>query len=401
MDRWTRSPDCANRFEDWNQIAELAICCEPTAYQAVFYEERFSGLEAYDSIRQGRRDFQNTLDAFLTETPLGEIHNAREELCCDAQIIDDNKLLHVLLRLMSSHERQKVKGQIGAALLFLSMAEMIRREAETATSSQLPEEDEIGFGEWMVGARKSIFGSERFLDSAPETRRNFLTTMGLDFGVKVRCYVEGETELGALESAVGSGYGIQFVNLRGAFAEGSGRGLSFADSLQNDLKSKIFSVIAFDGDRLDNLRLVRKAAADGAFFGRFFIAQPDFEFENFVLDELIDVTMTLVNQEFDSDSGFRREDVRKAVAGASSGKEFFQRLRAIGITRVDKGRIWGRNLVGQAVRRPRIPDGRNEDRQVIQIARLLLHARQSGFDRSFDKLRVDPSSGELVPRQGR
>jgi hypothetical protein len=101
------------------------------------------------------------------------------------------------------------------------MAETIRRATEAALGRELCEEDELGFGQWMDGARKAIYGTTRILDASKEVRRDFMTSMGLDHGPKVRCYVEGDTELAALVSAVGYGAGAEFVNLRGQIRTGA------------------------------------------------------------------------------------------------------------------------------------------------------------------------------------
>lgn len=50
--------------------------------------------------------------------------------------------------------------------------------------------------------------------------RDFLGSFGLDGGVKARCYVEGQTELGALRYVLGPTSQCVVVNLSGA-VEGS------------------------------------------------------------------------------------------------------------------------------------------------------------------------------------
>ncbi len=118
--------------------------------------------------------------------------------------IDSNKSLHVLLRLTSWHQRNKLKNAIGGSVLRLTMAEIIRRPLEAALKIELPEEDEMGYGQWFNGARKALYGTNRVLDAPKEEIKDFLVEAGLDFGVKVRCYLEGETEFGAINYALGS-----------------------------------------------------------------------------------------------------------------------------------------------------------------------------------------------------
>lgn len=264
--------------------------------------------------------------------------------------------------------------------------------------THLREEDELGFGQWMKGARKSIYGSERILDAPIEVRRDFLTSMGLDCGVKIKCYVEGETELGALTSAAGDGAGAEFVNLRGQVTEGKGKGLSFAASLKNDKKSHVFSVVLLDCDREDNVRALKKAAKDGTFFGRFFIASPDFELANFTIDELVDVVITLNNK---SNEILKRDDIKLLTNNAKSGKEFFSALGNANIYDLNKSMDWGIALMAYALKHPNLPQGhRNAGsiRPMIEAARLIVNARRSGYLRSLQRYNVDPETGELCEK---
>ena len=185
-------------------------------------------------------------------------------------MLDDNKVLHVLIRLTTWHDRQNVKSALGGCMLLLSMAEVIRRGMEDALGREFREEDELGFGQWMQGARRLLYGAERVLDAPQTALRVFLSEAGIDYGTKVRCYLEGDTEYGALNAAVGRFGGIEFINLRGQFAEKRGRGLAFRDSLRNDVQAHVFSFIIMDTDNGDYVRVVRKAADHDMICGRFF-----------------------------------------------------------------------------------------------------------------------------------
>ncbi len=207
LDSWSSSEQCAERFEHWNRIAELAIVLEPAAYGKVFHATKWRFPDTAETIEAKLIERRKEVKAFLSAVPGKEINKLRADLCRDAELIDRNKMVHVLLRLMSAHERLKLRSHLGACMVILSMAEIIRRAVEDAKAEQYPEEDELGFGQWMEGARKVVYGSARILEASHEVRRDFLTSMGLDYGVKVRCYVEGDTEYGAMVSALGEGAG--------------------------------------------------------------------------------------------------------------------------------------------------------------------------------------------------
>ena len=104
-------------------------------------------------------------------------------------------------------------------------------------------------------------------------KRDFLTSMKLDCGTKVRSYVEGHTELGALTSAVGE-------------------------------------------------------TKEERFFGRFSISTPDFEFANFAISELIDAAVEISGRQATEPLDIRAPKI--ATARSRSGKEFLAALNNVG-----------------------------------------------------------------------
>jgi hypothetical protein len=396
LNRWTSSKEFSERMDEWNKTAELAIVLEPAAYTAVFHSMRLRFPDTQESIMAKLQEHRERVRQFLSEVPVNEINKVREVLCQNAELLDENKLVHVLLRLMSQHERLKLRSDLGGCMQFLCMAEIIRRAAEDALDQHLPEEDEMGFGQWMAGARKSLYGSERILDSPRETRREFLTSMGLDYGVKVRCYFEGDTEIGALTSAVGEASGTEFINLRGQFVEKHGKGLNFVASLKNDKKSHIFSVVMLDQDRDDNIRALKNAAINRTFFGRFFISSPDFEFANFTVSELVDILLGFAWR--DNDRVPAKSEIMPLVATATSSRQFFDALHRSGITEIGKSESWGVALMNYALKHPKLPSDHIRSgsmRPVIEVSELLVIAREAGYLRSLETYRVDPNTGEL------
>jgi len=384
LNRSTAEEKFAELFENWNRLAELAIVLEPTAYSAVFHvlRSRYPYTpETLDAKFQERRE---NIRSLFSDFSVDDINKIRSKFCQAAELLDNNKMVHVLLRLMSHHERLKLRSALGGSMQFLCMAEIIRRAAEDALGKNLPEEDELGFGQWMPGARKTIYGSERILDSSWETRRDFLTSMGLDYGVKVRCYVEGDTEYGAFASSVGDAGGTEFINLRGQVVEKKGKGLSFAASLKNDQKSHIFSVVVLDQDREDHIRALNKAKDNEIFFGESFISSPDFEFANFTVDEMIDVLLDL--EERENIEIPSRDQIAPLVEQAQSGKQFFESLKKKGLfQKVGKSEAWGEALMKYALQHQEFPkEHKNAGnlRPLIEVARLLMKARVAGYVRS-------------------
>jgi hypothetical protein len=302
---------------------------------------------------------------------------------------------------MNWRERQGIKGRLGGAMRLLAMAECIRRAAEQAFEEPWPEEDEIGPGQWFPGARRMLYGNERVFDAPKRDLRDYLTQLGLDFGVKVRCYVEGATEYGALEHAIGRFNHIQLVDLSGRFVEKAGKGLAFVASLESDQNAGVFSVAIFDGDRGDNLRAVQKAARDGKFHGRFFVSAPDIETANFAASELIELAV-----------GEYRRSCRFAIETECALQSLLARspeirnhgtlsalLESEGLGKVSKGISWGKTLMTYAMENPRFPEGHarvGELRPVVEAAHLLFRMQDIGFLRSLASERVDPDTGQTV-----
>lgn len=399
LNRWTSSDEFVSRFEDWNRTAEFAIVMEPIAYERLFGVVRCRHPETETTMREKLAAARASMVPLLTSVTALQIDEVRRALCTDAESVDQNKLVHVLLRLMSAHERLNLRDALGKAMLFLTMAEVLRRAFESVHGVELREEDEMGFGQWMDGARRTIYGSERILDSSREVKRDFLTRMGLDCGTKVRCYVEGYTELGALTSAVGESGGTQFVNLSGQVLERHGQGLKFVESLTTDRQSHVFSVVLIDADKSDNVRALKKAAKEGRFFGRFFISKPDFEFANFSISELIDAAVEVSGRQATEALDVRA--VEAATVQSRSGKEFLTALNNIGFARIEKSEMWGIALMDRALKDPLLPKGHERagaPRPIVQVAQLLLNARGAGYVRSIEHLTVDYETGELRAR---
>lgn len=396
---WTESDAFVARFDHWNRIAELAVVCEPVEWT----QSESVGSASSDQIRM--QAYVGHLEIVLRLLSPHAIRSIRQEFALSASELDSNSRLHTLVRLMKRFERDRVEGRIGAAIRFLDMAESIRRAVERLLNVQLPEEDEIGPRTWMVGARRILYGTERVFDASPGTLRDYLGTFGLDAGVKVRCYVEGETELGALRHVLSASSKCTFINLRGTVVEKRGRGLAFADSLAADKASEMFSFIVLDADRDDFVRMLRNAAAEGTFHGAFQISAPDVELANFTVAELLDIALTISNS-IRADSQLHRytsDDLLPELIGATSGDNFFRRLHTGGrLTEVYKGEDWGAALMAYAIANQTFPAGHaraGQERPIVEFSRLLIRAQSVGFKFSLEHEKVNAGTGFLQRRQ--
>jgi len=396
---WSSKKEISLLFKYWNYVTSLAVISEPGVHRIIFNKVTCDISDNYKSILDRLIKIrEKVVKLFQT---IGEVHIEyyRDEICTDAEIIDSNKYLHLIIRLMKSDEREKLKGHISSAILFLTMAECLRRNLELAFQKEYPEEDECGFGEVLRDAKLLLQGSMRVLDGNRVVANQFLRRFGLDYGIRINIYVEGTTEFEALNSEFSTNSEVLIINLRGQFKEKQGKGVSFRESLRNDIKSKIFSLILLDGDVSENYRAVRKAAELDEICGMFFVSKPDFEFQNFKIDELTEIAFQLAAKKGLKSSLL--EQLKKETKKAKSAKEFFKILHKQSpiFRSISKGSEWGKalaeyarwNLLGKEF-------GDENDRLINHVIRIIYHGFHASYEVTKQQQKVDPISGKLIER---
>lgn len=397
---WTSSDGFGERFHYWNRVVETAAVVEPITFNIVFRDE--NPPDARAPLAEG---FEFTVHNLLNETGKVQLREMVSDLGFAAWTLDENRSVHVLLRLMKWRERENLKGRLGSAMHFLAMAESIRRVAERTFDEPWPEEDEIGPGQWFPGARMMLYGAERVFDTPRSNLRDYLTQLGLDFGVKARCYVEGDTEFGALSHAVGNFDHVQLVNLNGSVTEKGGKGLAFARSLEADKDAGIFSVVVLDGDLDEYLRILRKAAEEERFHGRFFINQPDIECGNFSASELVETAIMVCQRNclISSDFSTAKLAMLEQASSVRNNGDLIALLKKSGLTNFRKNESWGKALMELAIQCPVFPQGdmrEGQERPLVEVAKLLIRMREIGFSRSVAVERIDSINGKMNPYNG-
>ena len=399
LNKWTSTDKFEDKIQVWNQIVDLTVFVEPWANGKVFNTIRWSPPDDIDIFNNKKKIRLSQINECFKKIGLEEIENIRKQLCIDVEILDDNKILHMLLRMMSANLRGDLKGKVGGAMLLFSMAEMLRLACENTFEIELKEEDELGFGSWMENVKKEMYGSNRLYDAKRTVKNEFMRQYGLDYSVRTRCYVEGETEAGALTSILGVSTGIEIINLKGRIAA---KGIiAFRDSLRQDIKSQIFSIILIDRDRNDYVRAIKKAAQNDEICGLFFISDPDFEFGNFTLSELAEVVIGYA--ESVDVNNIPLETVRSNIQGAKSGKELVKKIKDSmpEISNIGKGKEWGTLLMDYAARNPNYkPDKNGEciERPINEIVNILLRSLSIGYRTTRSKYTVSVDTGKLIER---
>ena len=391
----------SERFSRLNDIVTLSIFSEPYAYHKVFNSVRWSPPDTQETTQNKIDAHQESIYNIFNKLGLEEVEKIRYDLCIDVELIDSNKILHMILRMMNAKMRQELKGDIGGAMLLFSMAEFIRHCAEYSFKQELPEEDNLGFGVWMKDVKRDIYGANRLYDAHSSVKQEFFRQYGADHGQRVSCYVEGETEYGALTSLLGVSTKIDLINLKGHISA-KGKVLSFRDSLRSDIKNQLFSIIVIDKDVEDNLRVIRQICADDEICGRIFYFDPDFEFGNFSINEIIQIL-----RQYALDNGADQSSLDKiniAVNQTINGKslEIAARNSIPELADISKGENWGRLFMDFAIKKPEYPTDHKHTgtRQIIEIAKLLLRFVSESFNYSTHRKMyiVNPDDGTLIKR---
>lgn len=388
---WFKKDSTATVINNINALTDFCVACEPPAHRIIFGRVISSGLLDFEDVAEGLAMVGQKIRSALSEAGKPTIEHCRRELCQMSEELDPNKNLHLIVRLMKATERERLKGRLAGAMLFFHMAEALRRNFEEAVSEKLPEEDEMGFGSVSQSAKQDLQGAVRILDGQRLDANQFLRRFGLDYGIRVNVYVEGATERAIMESEFDQNSSVLVIDLKGQFVESRSKGLSFRESLENDIRSKTFSLIMLDADRVDNIRVVLQAAREDLICGQFYLCNPDVEFANFTADELC----AIVRGSYGADLA---ADIETATAACRDAKNFFKTLASVGVQGVEKGKVWGAALHAFARRNPRGDFGENTDRLINRLLRTVHQCCSFTYETTRQRFKVDPGSGQLVPR---
>ena len=290
------SIDLGEDARESNEVADLAVLLEPVYWPCI------SGWRFYPSDRRkNKSDFTWRQDQYrrkalqLVATLDPNLWRKRHEsLRFHAADLDDNGKLYLLLRLANWKQRESLKGRIALALWMRHIAEVVRRGFEEVHAERWLEEDQA-FGQWpSSGLRTRLFGSERPLDDALQSKPYLAWEYGLFTGSSVRWYIEGETEYHAILQALPepSKIGIELINLRGVIgADRDNIALKLGDWLSGDKAFRRFSLISFDCDVETNVKAMRRQLDRQNIVGLIAAHKPDFEFDNFTIRELAEVAV--------------------------------------------------------------------------------------------------------------
>ena len=389
--RWIANTEKLNNAADlWNGIVDLAIILEPIYWPkitgwrsnpAVLPENEYQ--EPMEINESRIRDLVLEMDSATWE----ELH---QKLRLQAAQQDENGALYLLLRFSTWHQRKQLRGHISGALWFRYIAELVRFAFEDIHGVTWLEEDRA-FGQWPLGARQRLFGSERPIDQGSQSISNIIFSFGINTGSLVRWYVEGETEYFTIKAVIEdpARFGIELVNLKGKI-----NSADFHDMLFEDCNLRRFSIVCFDTDVRQNVKFMRKQIEGDNLVGLIGATTPDFEFANFTLDELIDISAN-----FDDLNGFNGDSIRNASwSGVSSAKGFKNNYRSLSERKVKIGaENWGLALAEYL---QAYPTRASEDdlRPFWQHLRSAIRCKRTYYDEQKENYTFDLTSFELIRR---
>lgn len=310
-------------------------------------------LSSFDPYAWSRWTKDNDVRARLAEhsVTIERLTEWREKLLFNAGLYDPAEDFYLLLRSMPFAQRAKFKGQLRLAYDFYELAEVIRLFLEQVSDKAvLKEWDPTGTPEaqWV----ERIYGSQPKFGS-PSFLRPVVRHFGLDPAYRVQWLVEGETEEGfILRYAERLGADIQeFVSIRNF--RGDGEIKKQMNSLNAALKAAgyehCFVTLTFD-DSSKARKRVESLVKDGLVNTPFVLNEPDFELENFTVEQLVSVATTWaadLSQPVALSQEVLLQEVKDRIQSKNFGfhKSFNDILHCHGEQfKLSKGTEWGKRL---------------------------------------------------------
>lgn len=377
----------AEKARECTDICNLAILLEPIYWPRITGRIRTSSGRIHGTeLQEYRGKYKNQIVEFIRTLDPLQWQKIHESLRRDAEWMDTNTNLYLLLRVAKWEQRKVLKGSIAGALWLRHLAETIRRAFEEIHLFEWPEEDQ-GFQEWHPGARSRTYGSDRPLDQEMRAIPYLAHRFELMRGSVLRWYVEGKTEYYAVRHVIPepSLAGIELVDLHGDFSK-------LSERLDEDREFRRFSMISFDMDVAPNVKTVRKQVLDSNVVGLIAPHAPDFEFANFTIDELVAVAAMLDEHEGHSGDAVRNEN----WAGINAGGPFESRYCKVSDRKPRdlKGKLWGEALARYAMDHPKRADDGSE-RPFISMINSALMGRIADYDLQKNRYAFDPDTFNL------
>lgn len=288
------------------------------------------------------------------------------------------------------------KGPARLAQDLYLMAQIIRSYAREFLGLDLPEEDMVRWGPQATEVNRRSYGEPYVTQGSRDVRRRIARRYGLDSGVRLVWFVEGDTEIGFIRrycAEVGidlDNRGILLQNLKGIGGLGRQKAQKFERRLHEARHEEQFAFVMLDDEPEARARL-RALARDGATTAGFRVwTGGSFETANFSDTELAHVTAKHLGlpkkHRFTGGqlSGARKQagSIERAINACLSGSGY----------RLQKGCAWGKELALWALHHPG-PQALQEDgeRPIVSVLVFLFRMAGASFLDTVDRFVVDDS----------
>lgn len=389
-------PDLGRQAREWSSITQLAIACEP-AYWPLITSRSSWRAGTYEEYLEDRKQYHARLKNLVLQLEPELWKNVHGRIVLSAEDFDENEELYLLLRLSPWEKRERLVGHISGSLWLRHIAEVIRRAFEEAHGVRWPEEDNF-FHHWVPGARALTYGTARPLDDVPEARLNLSADYGFATGASVRWYVEGETEYFAIKEAFGepARSGIELQNLAGGIVHPKDNfELKLRGMLEKDKELRRLSMISIDRVPETAVTFVKGLVKDRLVVGRVFVADPDFEYANFTIEELKEVAARLVAEPTCEGRTGDADAVRNGDFGeCTNGEAFCERASKLALVPGIKGERWGRALAQFAMESPEHPET-GRPRPFVAACHTAIRCRRADYLIEAECWAIDPETLEL------
>ena len=342
------------------------------------------GIEGYFAWREQVEPADVLTKTGTTVEVLKGWHRA---LALEASFRDPVESWRTLIRFAPRDKRAGFRGNAALAEELYYASEVLRRFLENHMGIVgLLEEDDVRYGAQGPAVKERLFGNPRTIDFDRSVFRQVVRQYHLDPQPRLRWLLEGATEEAFVRRFAEHHHldltriGIEVIDMHGL---GGLEGERVNTLLRISSEEEVFAYVTIDFDKIKkNPRILKKYADDKLLPAGFRIYKPDFEGDNFTLEELAEFANSLAQQQEPGGDAITAEEIRQEMA--SSGKPVGDAIVSLS-SRLDrmwylqKGPGWGQVLADFAYANPNKGGPTGQERKIVHSFTLVARAQTSNY----------------------